>query len=91
MFIKKPAQDRGRTEREARHAPGPAATNQRSRPDRACCCPAKPVVVVMMASTTARPDLVDLWFCGHHYRKNRAVLTAAGTAIWDAEPGADQR
>jgi hypothetical protein len=51
--------------------------------DRACCCPARPVVTVIMPPVPGRPHPVDLLLCGHHFRVNRAALTAAGAAVYD--------
>ncbi len=50
---------------------------------RACCCPARPVVTVVMPPTPDRPNQVDLLLCGHHYQVSRAVLQAAGAAVYD--------
>jgi hypothetical protein len=51
--------------------------------DRACCCPARPVVTVIMPPAPGRPHPVDLLLCGHHFRVNRAALTASGAAVYD--------
>jgi S-formylglutathione hydrolase FrmB len=51
--------------------------------DRACCCPARPMVTVVMPPTPGRPHPVDLLLCGHHYHASRAVLHAAGAAVYD--------
>jgi hypothetical protein len=50
-------------------------------PSRACCCPARPAVRVIMPPTANRPNLVDLWLCGHHYRASAAALGAAGATV----------
>ena len=50
---------------------------------RACCCQARPVVTVVMPATASRPYPVDLLLCGHHFRVSRAVLQAAGAAVYD--------
>jgi hypothetical protein len=34
-----------------------------------------------MPPTAARPHPVDLLLCGHHYRKSRAALDAAGAKV----------
>lgn len=48
-------------------------------PGRACCCPAEPVVKVLLP--TFRQDsahIVDLYLCGHHYRKSFGTLVDSG-------------
>ena len=50
---------------------------------RACCCPARPVVTVVMPPTASRPNPVDLFLCGHHFRVSQASLRAAGAAVYD--------
>ncbi|WP_300602965.1 hypothetical protein [Trebonia sp.] len=54
-----------------------------SVPSRSCCCPARPMVKVIMPPAPGRPDPVDLWLCGHHYRASRAALLAAGADVED--------
>ena len=54
-----------------------------SVPSRSCCCPARPVVKVIMPAAPGRPNPVDLWLCGHHYRASRAALLAAGADVED--------
>jgi hypothetical protein len=63
-------------------APGGAglASDALPAPDRACCCTAKPMVKVIMPVTAARPQPVDLWLCGHHWRASCEVLAAAGAS-----------
>jgi hypothetical protein len=34
-----------------------------------------------MPPAHARPNSVDLWLCGHHYRSSLAALNAAGALI----------
>lgn len=50
-------------------------------PSRACCCPARPVVKVMMPPAPGRPQPVDLWLCGHHYRASFVALQLAGAVV----------
>ncbi len=38
----------------------------------------------MMPPTAERPYPVDLWLCGHHYRRSRATLEASGATVTDA-------
>lgn len=55
------------------------ADNMVGWPARACCCPAKPVVKVLLP--TLRQDsvhIVDLYLCGHHYRKSFNTLVDSG-------------
>jgi hypothetical protein len=54
-----------------------------SVPSRACCCLARPAVKVIMPSGAGRPNPVDLWLCGHHYRASVKTLLAAGATIQD--------
>jgi hypothetical protein len=60
-------------------------------PKHACCCTAMPVVKVVMPPTAHRPDSVELYLCGHHFRTSRAALAEVGatrtfrdreTVIW---------
>jgi hypothetical protein len=62
------------------------AGGQPTAPERACCCSAKPAMIVIMPPGDGRAGSVDLWLCGHHYRKSEKALTAAG-ATADAAPG----
>jgi hypothetical protein len=71
----------------AGHPAGSARMNTwATMTDRACCCPARPQVKVVMPPTAARPNPVDLWLCGHHYRESGAALAAAGADIVDLSP-----
>jgi hypothetical protein len=74
----------------AGHPAGSARTTSATMTERACCCPARPQVKVIMPPTAARPDPVDLWLCGHHYRESGAALMAAGAHVVDLslEPAA---
>jgi len=47
----------------------------------ACCCPARAMVQVVMPPTPARPYETDLLLCGHHYRRSRTALAAAGAVV----------
>lgn len=47
-------------------------------PAHACCCTAIPVVRVLLPPTEQRPDSVELYLCGHHFRTSRAALAEAG-------------
>jgi len=35
-----------------------------------------------MPPTASRPEPVDLWLCGHHFRVSRQALTAAGARCY---------
>jgi hypothetical protein len=39
------------------------------------------MMVVMMPPGGGRQDSVDLWLCGHHYRKSQKALRAAGATV----------
>jgi hypothetical protein len=81
------------------HAPGGTgrAPDALPVPDRACCCTAKPMVKVIMPTAAARPQPVDLWLCGHHWRASREALAAAGASAHQmgepdaGTPGAGER
>lgn len=64
--------------REARALHCPAAVGERS-----CCCPSRPAMRIVLAATPDRDHPVDLLLCRHHYRRNLAVLAAAGARIFD--------
>lgn len=55
---------------------------------RSCCCPARPQVKVTIPASAARPNPVDLWLCGHHYRVSHAALAQAGAAVLTLDHGA---
>jgi len=47
-----------------------------------------------MPPAPGKPEPVDLWLCGHHYRASSAALAAAGAGVYDlalpeavADPG----
>ncbi len=58
-----------------------AAGSQPAQPERACCCSARPMMIAMIPPGEGRPTAVDLWLCGHHYRKSQQALTAAGATV----------
>jgi len=51
--------------------------------ERACCCPARPAVIALLPPGPGRDHSTDLLLCGHHYRRARHALDAAGAAILD--------
>ena len=55
-------------------------------PGQACCCPAKPQVKVIMPGSATRPQAVDLWLCGHHWRESGQALAGAGAAVYHLSP-----
>ena len=57
-----------------------AAGSQPAQPERACCCSARPMMIAMIPPGEGLAA-VDLWLCGHHYRKSQQALTAAGAAV----------
>jgi len=59
-------------------------------PSQACCCTARPVVRVIMPPTASRTHSVDLWLCGHHYRRSLQALLAAGATVEELTTTADQ-
>lgn len=69
---------------------GQAVFTDPAIPSRACCCPARPVVRVTMPPTAGRPEPVDLWLCGHHYRASIGALCAAGAIVEDLTRPADR-
>jgi hypothetical protein len=81
-----------RKDAQAPEAPplgGPVFTDP-AIPSRACCCPARPVVRVIMPPAAGRPEPVDLWLCGHHYRASIGALCAAGATVEDLTRPADR-
>jgi hypothetical protein len=51
--------------------------------NRACCCSSRPAVIVVMPPSPARPHPTELLLCGHHYRRSRRALAAAGAMVLD--------
>jgi hypothetical protein len=51
--------------------------------DRSCCCTAKPAYVAVLPPAHDREHATELLLCGHHYRKSRAALAAAGAIVLD--------
>ncbi|HTS97347.1 MAG TPA: hypothetical protein VMI33_12060 [Streptosporangiaceae bacterium] len=51
--------------------------------ERACCCPSRPTVVAVIPPSPGRAHATELLLCGHHYRRSRRALTAAGAAVLD--------
>jgi hypothetical protein len=49
--------------------------------ERACCCPSRPAFIVALPAPAGRLYATELLLCGHHYRKSRAALAAAGATI----------
>ena len=78
--------DSGGTTTMPRPAHLDAAGGLPTRPERACCCSARPMMIAMIPPGEGRPASVDLWLCGHHYRKSQKALTAAGAEV-AAAPG----
>jgi hypothetical protein len=54
--------------------------------NRACCCPSRPAVIAIVPPSPTRPHSTELLLCGHHYRRSRDALAAAGATVLD--PGA---
>lgn len=52
--------------------------------DRSCCCSARPVVVAVLTvnDPLQRLEPTDLLLCGHHYRRNRATLSALVAMVY---------
>jgi hypothetical protein len=50
---------------------------------RACCCPSRPAVIAIMPASPDRPHATELLLCGHHYRRSRRALAAAGATVLD--------
>jgi hypothetical protein len=83
------------TERSGQQTTAPAlGLADPAVPMRACCCPARPMVKVMMPPTASRPNPVDLWLCGHHFRISRQALAVTGARCYpltmprDGQPAA---
>lgn len=36
---------------------------------------------MIIPASASRPQPVELWLCGHHYRVSRAALARAGAAV----------
>ncbi|GAA2806553.1 DUF7455 domain-containing protein [Kribbella solani] len=47
-------------------------------PERACCCSAAPMVKVLLPSPRGTSHVVDLYLCGHHYRRSFGTLVESG-------------
>jgi hypothetical protein len=50
---------------------------------RACCCSSRPAVIAIMPASPGRPHATELLLCGHHYRRSRRALAAAGATVLD--------
>jgi hypothetical protein len=50
---------------------------------RACCCSSLPAMIAVMPPSPARPHSTELLLCGHHYRRSRHALAAAGATVLD--------
>jgi hypothetical protein len=48
---------------------------------RACCCSSRPAVIAIMPPSAGRPHATELLLCGHHYRRSRRALAAAGATV----------
>jgi hypothetical protein len=51
--------------------------------NRACCCSSRPAVIAVMPPSPGRPHCTELLLCGHHYRRSRSALAAAGATVLD--------
>jgi hypothetical protein len=49
--------------------------------ERSCCCPSRPAFVAALPALPGRLYATELLLCGHHYRRSRAALAAAGATI----------
>jgi hypothetical protein len=49
----------------------------------ACCCSSRPALIAVMPPSPTRPHSTELLLCGHHYRRSRSALAAAGAAVRD--------
>jgi len=49
----------------------------------ACCCSSRPAVIAIMPASPGRPHATELLLCGHHYRRSRRALIAAGATVLD--------
>jgi hypothetical protein len=49
--------------------------------ERACCCPSRPAFIAALPTPPGRLYATELLLCGHHYRRSRAALAAAGATI----------
>lgn len=47
-------------------------------PARACCCSAAPMVKVLLQYPRHSDRVVDLYLCGHHYRRSFGALVETG-------------
>lgn len=75
-------------------SPGEAAERRDAAdatPDRACCCPARPAVKVVLPPGAGRAAPVDLWLCGHHWRRSREALASAGADVADVSAAFAER
>jgi hypothetical protein len=87
MFRKNVQADAADAAQRAAAAGHPAGSARRAAQtrtvstERSCCCPAKPQVKVIMPASASRPQPVELWLCGHHYRVSQAALARAGAAV----------
>jgi len=68
------------SDRAARDSPDWRAV---SPADRARCCSARPALNVIMPAAPDRPHAPELLLCGHHYRRSRRALAAAGATMLD--------
>jgi hypothetical protein len=90
MSAKSQRTDSAGTSTLRRPANADAAGQQPPQPERACCCSARPTMIAMIPSGEGRPAPMDLWLCGHHYRKSQKALKAAGAMVAAAAGAIDR-